>query len=76
MVHINSLGSAHKSRDCEGASVVKHPQSGGDRARDHKSGSVNRKKVRTSSLGSFFDAESNGGYKSTSSLISLRAYRD
>ena len=42
-------GSDRKSRDCEGASAVKHPLSDGDHVRDHESGSVKCKKAQTPS---------------------------
>ena len=40
--------------------MVKHPISGGDRARDHESGSVKRKKEQTPLLDSSHDSESSG----------------
>ena len=49
-----------KNRESEGKVVVKHPLSGGDCARDHKSGTVKRKNSQPSSQDSFYDTESIG----------------
>ena len=44
------------NRDSEGAAVIKYTLSGGDRAWDHKSGSVKRKRAQTSTQDSPDDA--------------------
>ena len=59
-----------KDRDGEAASVVKHPLSGGDRSRDHKSGSMKRKKAQNLSLDSSHHVESNRADEFPSSSIS------
>ena len=59
-----------KDRGSEGAAVIKLPVSGGDRARDHESGSVKRKRAQNPSLDSSHDAESSAGDGSSSSSIS------
>ena len=69
-VRTSTLGSDRKSRDGEGASVVKLLSSGGYHAQDQESGSVKHKKARTSSLDSFHDAKSTEGNESSSSSIS------
>ena len=59
-----------KKRDSEGAAVVEHSLTGGDRAREHASDSVKHKKTKTPSMDSCHDAESSGGDGSSSSSIS------
>ena len=55
--------------------MVKHPLSGGDRAQNHESGSVRRKKMQTSSIDSSHDAGSSGDDESLSGSISLARER-
>ena len=50
-----------RDRDSEGAAVIKHPLSIGNRAWDHESVSVKRKKAQGSYLDSWHNAESSGG---------------
>ena len=56
--------------------MVKQPLSGVDRAQDHESGSVTRKKAQVPSLKSSYDGEySDGDESSCSSISSARKHR-
>ena len=65
----NLVESARRSRDGEGASVVKHSLSCGDHTWDHKSSYVQQMKTKNLSLDSFHYAASSGYYHSSSSSI-------
>ena len=66
-----------KDRDREGVAMAKHPLFGCDRSRNHESGSVKRRKVKTLALVSSHETESSScDESSSSSIFSTRERRE